>query len=137
MELLLQLDATTVAEQMILCCFVVHVILVTFYADHAIQQRAIGKAYTCMIHVPARTTSHPSESHGKACKMRKTRGTWKLTGLTCTIAETPTKFSSFLVCVQCRRDYCSSNNFYMDDLISFSPLASLPRFPQPDRPTSR
>ena len=48
MELLLQLDATTVAEQMILCCFVVHVILVTFYADHAIQQRAIGKAYTCM-----------------------------------------------------------------------------------------
>ena len=96
------------------------------------KEQYIGKAYTCMIHVPARTTSHPSESHGKACKMRKTRGTWKLTGLTCTIAETPTKYSSFLVCVQCRRDYyCSSNNFYMDDLISFSPLASLPRFPQP------
>ena len=75
--------------------------------------------YECMVHVPARTTSHPSESHGKACKMRKTRGTWKLTGLTCTIAETPTKFSSFLVCVQCRRNYCSSNNFYMHDLISF------------------
>ena len=36
-----------------------------------------------------------------------------------TIAETTTVYYSFLVCVLCRRDYRSRNNFYMDDLISF------------------